>query len=238
MTRGRRQPADIAIVQDNRSGRLSYWQASDHHSVADRFGISLAPYIHALFGLLWQKKPRKVLIIGCGGGSLATMLSRQGTAVTLLDVDARAFEIAWRYFHMPVSVECHIADGTRFLRRNSSLYDAIVLDAFADGRIPSHFLTPTFQRLAKSRLRRNGVILINMIVSSDDDPLFAAISKAFASVWRTHRLLDAKSLSTRNVIVAAGAVRRWKAPRLRIEPAIQAQKLAKVLAGYSFRALR
>ena len=229
---------EIAVVQDNRSGRLSYWQASDHHSVADRFGVSLAPYVHALFGLLRQKQPRRVLIIGCGGGSLATMLSREETSVTLLDVDPRSFAIARRYFHMPASVECHLADGARFLRRNSARYDAIVLDAFVEGRIPEHFLTPNFLRLAKARLRRGGIVLINMVIRGDDDPLFAAVANAITPVWRYARLLDVKSFSNRNVIAVAGAVRDLKAPRLRIKPAIQARKLAQSLAGFFFRPLR
>jgi spermidine synthase len=229
---------EIAVVQDNRSGRLSYWQASDHHSVADNFGVSLAPYVHALFGLLRQKRPRRVLIIGCGGGSLATMLSREEISVTLLDIDPRAFAIARRYFHMPTSVECHLADGARFLRRNSGRYDAIVLDAFVESRIPGHFLTPNFHRLAKARLRRSGIVLVNMVIRGDEDPLFATMAKAFAPVWRYARLLDVKSFSNRNVIAVAGAVRGLKAPRLRIKPATGARKLAQSLAGFFFRPLR
>jgi spermidine synthase len=225
------------VVQDNRSGRLSYWQGRDQHSVADRFGVSLAPYIHALFGLTEQKQCRRVLIIGCGGGSLATMLSRRGAEVTLLDVDPRAFAIARRYFHLPTSVECHVADGARFLRRNSNRYDALVLDAFANGRIPRHFLTPSFHGLAKSRLRRGGIVLINMIIRSDDDPMLSAMAKALAGVWRYRRLLDTETSSNRNVIVAAGAVRGLKAPRLRITPAIQARRVAETLARFSFRSL-
>ena len=229
---------EIAVVQDNRSGRLSYWQASDHHSVADYFGVSLAPYVHALFGLLRQKHPRRVLIIGCGGGSLATMLSREGISVTMLDVDPRAFAIARRYFHMPPSVECQVVDGSRFLRRNSGRYDAIVLDAFIRGGIPRHFLTPTFHRLAKTRLRRGGIVLVNMVIRGDDDPLFATMANAFAPVWRYARLLDLKSFSNRNVIAVAGAVRNLKAPRLRIKPAIGVRSLSKSLANFFFRPLR
>jgi len=227
---------EIAILQDNRSGRLSYWQANDHHSVADRFGVSLAPYIHALFGLLCQKRPRRVLVIGCGGGSLATMLARKDVAVTLVEVDPRAFAIARRYFHMPASVECRVGDGAEFLRGNSSRYDAIVLDAFAGGRVPRHFLTNRFFRLAKTRLKRGGIVLVNIVVGRDDDPLFAAMAKATA-VWRNRRLLDVKSASNRNVIVAAGAVRNLKAPTLRMTPAIQAKRVAETLARFFFRPL-
>ena len=227
---------EIAILQDNRSGRLSYWQASDHHSVADRFGVSLAPYIHALFGLICQKRLQRVLIIGCGGGSLAIMLARRDVAVTLLDVDPRAFAIARRYFHMPASVECHVADGAEFLQRNSSCYDAIVLDAFAGGIVPRHFLTSRFFRLVKARLKRSGIVLVNMVVGGDDDPLFAAMAKAMAA-WRYRRLLDLKSSSNRNVIVVAGAVRDLKAPKLHVAPSIQAKRVAETLARFFFRPL-
>jgi len=205
--------------------------------VADRFGVSLAPYIHALFGLICQKHPRRVLIIGCGGGSLATMLAREGVKVSLVDVEPCAFAIARRYFHMPPSVECHIADGAKFLRRNLGRYDAIVLDAFANGRIPRHFLTTRFFRLAKTRLRRDGIMLANMVIGGDDDPLLAAMAEAMA-IWRYRRLLDSKSLSNRNVIASAGSVRHLKAPRLRMTPAIQARKLSEKLAGFFFRPLR
>lgn len=178
-----------------------------------------------------------MLIIGCGGGSLATMLSRTGAEVTLLDVDPRAFAIARRYFHLPISVECHVADGARFLRRNSNRYDALVLDAFTNGQIPRHFLTPRFHGWAKSRLSRGGIVLINMIIRGDDDPMLSAMAKALAGVWRYRRLLDTESSSNRNVIVAAGAVRGLKAPRVRVAPAIHARRVAEALARFSFRSL-
>jgi hypothetical protein len=56
-------------------------------------------------------------------------------------------------------------------------------------------------------------------------------------VWRYRRLLDTETSSNRNVIVAAGAVRGLKAPRLRITPAIQARRVAETLARFSFRSL-
>ena len=129
------------MAQDNRTGGISYWQARDHQSVADRYGVSRAEYIHALFGLVLQKHPRHVLMIGCGGGTLATMLTRVGVAVTLVDIDPLSFEIARRYFHMPRAVECHARRWRRLsAARQAGRYDAIILDAFADEIIPPHLL--------------------------------------------------------------------------------------------------
>jgi spermidine synthase len=226
------------VAQDNRTGGISYWQAQDHQSVSDRHGVSLAEYIHALFGLAMQKRPRHVLMIGCGGGTLATMLSRAGVAVTLVDIDPLSFEIARRYFHMPATVECHAQDGAHFLRRRTARYDAIVLDAFADEVIPPHFLEKNFFRLVKSRLKRGGLFLVNIVVLDDDDPIPDRIAHAMKDVWRNVRLLDADGFENRNAVVMAGSVRGLKRPRLRMPPSIGARALAKDLGQLSFRVLR
>jgi spermidine synthase len=70
-----------------------------------------------------------VLMIGCGGGSLATMLDRAGVHVTIVDINPSAFRIAHKYFGLPREVDCHVADGRNFLRADRHRYDAIVLDA-------------------------------------------------------------------------------------------------------------
>jgi len=101
-----------------------------------------------------QRRPRHVLMIGCAGGTLATMLSRAGVRVTLVDIDPLSFEIARRYFHMPETVNCHAQDGGGFLRRTRDRYDAVILDAFMDAIIPPHLLTERFFQLVKSRLNR------------------------------------------------------------------------------------
>ena len=59
-----RAPARIAmagghvIVQDNRTGRVSYWQKDYHQSAADGRGVSTADYIHAMYFFLRQVKAK------------------------------------------------------------------------------------------------------------------------------------------------------------------------------------
>lgn len=226
------------MVEDNRTGGISYWQAGDHQSVADRSGVSLAEYIHALFGLLLQKAPRHVLMIGGAGGTLATMLTRRGVRVTLVDINPVAFDIARLYFHMPAEVECHARDGAAFLRRTEARYDAIVLDAFSEEKIPRHFLKTTFFRLVKMRLKRNGIFLVNITVLDDEDPVPDGIGWALKTVWRKARLLDSEGFENRNAIAMAGAVQDLRRPRLRMTPATGARTLRKELSQLSFRPLR
>jgi spermidine synthase len=228
----------IVIEQNNATGAVSYWQDTDNQSLADRNGISLAEYIHALYGFIRQKKCRKVLMIGGGGGTLATMLALDGVAVTVVDIDNLSFQIARRYFHMPATVECHVADGRAFLRRNLRRYDAIVLDAYADETIPAHFLKTGFFALARARLRRGGLFLINIVVADDDDPTPDRIARDMGKTWGQVRLLDADGWENRNAIALAGAVRGLKAPRLMLAPRIGARALAVALKALHFRPLR
>ena len=98
------------IVQDNRTGKVSYWQKDYHQSASDGRGVSTADYIHAMYFFLRQAKCRDVLMIGCGGGTLATMLHSKGVKVTIVDIHKLSFDIARDYFHLPADIPCHVAD--------------------------------------------------------------------------------------------------------------------------------
>src|SRR3954465_4220098 len=105
----------IAIEQNNAAGTLSYWQGRDHQSEADRDGVSLAAYVHALYGFLRQAGARQVLMIGGGGGPRAPMRAKAAGGVTMVDFNPASFAIAKAYFRLPDEVGCHIADGAQFL---------------------------------------------------------------------------------------------------------------------------
>ncbi len=240
MTRTRsRQPTRTdgsVIEQDNATGGVSYWQKGINQSAADGSGVSLADYIHAMYGFLQQAKCRDVLMIGCGGGTLATMLRRAKVNVVIVDIDAHSFEIARRYFHMPDGIECHVADGAAFLRRHSRRYDAIVLDAYSAQSIPKHFLKTSFFDLARSRLRaRNAIFLMNLLVADDGDPMPDSVLRLLRRTWRQVRLLDAVGWENRNAVALAGAIRKLKRPGLLMPPERGAGKLAAELKTLEFR---
>lgn len=232
------RPPQLVIEQDNATGSVSYWQAADNQSLADRNGVSLADYIHALYAFLRQSKARRVLMIGGGGGTLATMLARRGVAVDMVDIDPMAFEIARRYFRLPAAVRCHVGDGLAFLKDSGERYDAIVLDAFSDEMIPRHFLTARFFRLVKTHLTRRGVFLINIVVKDDDDRAPDRIGWRLRETIGPVKLLDTDGWEDRNAVICAGAVKPLKKPRLLMKPASGAKGLAAELKVLDFRALR
>jgi spermidine synthase len=188
---------------------------------------------------LRQAKARNVLMIGCGGGTLATMLHRAGVKVTIVDISAASFDIARRYFHLSDEIERHIADGSRFLRRSPARYDAIVLDAYSGSTMPKQFLGTAFFNLAKRRMKPRGAIfLMNLLVADDDDRSPDRIVRRMRKTWRQARLLDADGWDDRNAVAVAGAVGKLTRPKLLLPPARGAAKIARGMKEFSFRRLR
>ena len=236
----RRTPAPgHVIVQDNRTGKVSYWQKDYHQSAGDARGVSTADYIHAMYYFLRQAKSKDVLMIGCGGGTLATMLHGHGVAVTIVDIHKLSFDIAREYFHLPADMPCVVADGIAYLRKHRHRHDAIVLDAFGEGGMPEKFMAPAFFRLARSRMKpRGSLFLMNVIVADDDDPTPDALVRSMRRQWRGVRLLDTDGWVDRNAVIAAGAVTKLKKPRVLVPPQPGRAKLARELAILDWRAIR
>jgi SAM-dependent methyltransferase len=227
-----------AIVQDNRSGHVSYWQKEYHQSAADSRGVSTADYIHAMFSFLRQARAKDVLMIGCGGGTLATMLHKVGVTVTVVDLHRLSFDIARNYFHMAADIPCRLADGFAYLKKHRRRHDALVLDAFGADGMPEKFRSAGFFRLAKARLKTRGALfLMNLIVEDDDDPIPGELARLLRRHWTKARLLDTKGWKDRNAVIAAGAVTKLKKPKILMPPSPGAAKLKRELALLKFRPL-
>jgi spermidine synthase len=228
----------ITIFQERRTGSLFYNQGGFVQSAADNNGVSLASYIHAIYGLLCQADSQNILMIGGGGGTLATMLWKSGRNVTVVDVNPQAFLLARKYFGLPSGIPYHVADGCEFLLSDTRVYDAIVLDAFAGAQIPAHVRSPAFFRLARTRLNCHGCMFVNVHVMHDLDNAPDRMSATLATVWPDVRLLDIQGCINRNAIAMAGAVRVLKKPELYMRPQISADEIDAKLKDMEFRLWR
>ena len=230
----------LVIEHNNISGHVSYWYDGTHQSVADKHGVSLADYIHAMYAFLRQTRAHDVLMIGCGGGTLATMLHRDGVTVTIVDIDPRAFDIARRHFHLPANIACHVEDGAAFIRRTRARFDAIVLDAFTGDSVPAVFKKPAYFAAVKSHLAgANAIYLENVLVADDDDRSPDERVRLLQETWPDEvRLLDSDGWVDRNAVIAAGAVRGLRKPKLIVRPARGVKKLERHIASLRFRRLR
>lgn len=230
---------DIEVLEYRARELFFYVQGGCFQSETDRDGISLAPYIHAIYSLLMQAGARDVLMIGCGGGSLGTMLVKANVQVTIVDKNQASFEIARNYFRLPDSIDCHVADGKEFLLGTTHSYDAIVLDAYDGGSIPLHLRTRGFFRLVQSRLDQfRGRLIANVHALHDLDCAPDQYATFAKSAFNDVRLLDAQGVVGRNALIVAGNVRNLRKPTLLMPPLLDRDEIAVGLGRMAFRPWR
>jgi spermidine synthase len=228
----------IEVLQRRSSGSLLYKQGGVFQSEADQDGASLASYIHAIYGLILQSNAQNVLVIGCGGGTLATMLAKASRNVTMIDINPVSFAVARKYFKLPVTVKCHASDGQSFLRRSHALYDAIVIDAYNGNRVPAHLESPVFFDLTRRRLFASGSAFAYVHLENNHDRHADRIAASMALVWDNVRILDTEGALDRNAIVMAGDVSQLDGPNVMVQPTVDTRMIERELLSMKFRPCR
>lgn len=110
---------------------------------------------------------RNILIIGGGGGIGARKFVTDDEQVTvdLVEIDQKVVDLSAKYFYLQPGprLRIHVEDGRNFIRRTTTKYDLVVLDAFTiGGQIPFHLTTQEFMREIKQVLNPGGVLLANI----------------------------------------------------------------------------
>jgi SAM-dependent methyltransferase len=178
-----------------------------------------------------------VLMIGCGGGTLATLLIRAGIQVTVVDNNPTAFFIASQYFQMPAEVRTMVEDGAKYLASCHETFDAVILDAYDGSAIPQHLRSLDFLRLVRRRLdRSDGVFLANVYLHHDFDFTADRLVESALDLWPNAAVLDAVGYHRdRNSIVIAGAVDNLDAPELLVPPNAGHAEIENYLCSLQFR---
>jgi spermidine synthase len=231
----------VRLVRNKRKGTLLYVQRGGNQSAVDENGVSLDSYIHALYGLTLQAKPHHVLMIGCAGGTLATMLSRAGVRMTVVDIDKASFTLAKKYFGLPKSVTCRVADGLDFLQKTKAAFDAIIVDAFIGEKIPPQFTGDSFSAAVRRRLKAKGVLFMNVCLDGRGDRTAVNLGRGLKRTGWGVRLIDQRG-PQRNAIVIAGKrpadLRKFIGPKLLARPALDAKRIAAELKAMRFKPLK
>jgi len=170
----------IRILERKSDGARLYCLKGSVQTMVQADGVSVFGYVHAAKLLL--KSARTVLMIGGGGGSLATMLARQGADVTVLEVDPVAEELARTYFGLDERVHWLTTEPFSFIEACNTFYDAVVIDACnADGLVaPFHDANVLIGVLR--RACPDGSLVLN-VVHDDDVPVRGgALAKKIASL--------------------------------------------------------
>lgn len=197
----------ITIIRSRDDGAFTYLQDDCFHSQATSDGTSTCAYVHVMYSILRQSQVRSVLMIGCAGGTLATMLHRLGIEVTVVDINPFSFTLAKKYFKLPDEVQCITDDGWSYLVGTSCRYDAIAIDAFDnDGSIPRIFTTDNFFRVTKRVLSARGIAVMNVMTADDLDMSADHIALNMEGAGMPANLFDWPRRYGRNTIVTGGEI--------------------------------
>ncbi len=152
---------------------------------------------------IYPEAPRKILMLGLGGGSISTYLGRfmPEAAITTVEIDPDVITAAKTYFGLRETerMRYRAGDGRVFLSRNDELYDLILLDAYRGGYVPFHLLTREFYTLVKQRLTPGGAAAFNV---HDGSKLYASTVKTLGEVFAA---LDLYPSGVGEVIAVASA---------------------------------
>jgi spermidine synthase len=117
--------------------------------------------------LLFVPPPKKMLMIGLGGGSLAKFVYHRlpQTATTAVEVSTRVLAVARQYFNVPeddARFQVIVADGAGYVERDDVCADVLVVDGYeADSHVES-LATASFYAACNARLTPGGILVVNL----------------------------------------------------------------------------
>ncbi len=164
--------------------------------LANPAGLPLA-YTRGMFAsLAYGDLPRRVLVVGLGGGGMVRYLEKTlpDLRIEAVEIDPEVVRIAKEYFGIRESerVRIHTADAFDFFTEDHGTYDRIYMDAFL--RAPEEsginekarrLKTREFLEQVKGRLAPGGVIAFNLISWDERTPAdLESIGQVFPGLVR------------------------------------------------------
>jgi spermidine synthase len=191
---------EIEIVECPQSGTRIYFEQGVRQSQATPDGESVFTYVKLMDELL--SRAANILVLGCGGGNLATRLTHLGKNLTIVDNNPISFVIAQKFFALPDDLACIVSDFRKFVFRDDAFYDGIAIDIGGPGfRFGDEFDAETCEAI-RARLAPGGRIVMNVTVPNDIDPTTDRIAARLAGgnlrVW----IVDEQGIEDRNAIIA------------------------------------
>jgi spermidine synthase len=174
-----------------------------------------------LASLYLDPHPKKILIVGLGGGTIPDALQKMmpGVQMDIVEIDPAVDRVARRYFEFKPGprTRVFVEDGRVFIKRAARQkpnYDIVMLDAFAEDYIPEHMLTKEFLQEVKRVMAPNGVLAANTWSTSElydhESTTYASVFGPFFNLKSGNRIILTKlgGLPSQEQIRANGA--RWE----------------------------
>ena len=158
----------------NKEGKTTYFSTNVLYGVQscmnDDYSLTGMYYDNLLVSKFLVKENPKVLVLGNGAGTYATMMKEYLHAecdVTAIEIDQKIIDISYEYFKMSDDVDVRCDDGRNFIARDRNTYDIILVDAYSSISAPFHMTTTEFFTLVSDHLDDDGLMMMNINMWSD-----------------------------------------------------------------------
>ncbi|QQR42789.1 fused MFS/spermidine synthase [Myxococcus xanthus] len=160
----------ISVTEDEEGRRYLGFDASGALQSVVRPGKPLdlvLPYTQvSMVGLAYVPAPKRILIVGLGGGAMPMFLRKvvPRAHIDVVDIDPDVVTVARRYFGFreDTLLRAHVGDGRRFIEAERPAYDLIFLDAYGPDSIPEHLATQEFLAAVRAKLSPQGAVVGNV----------------------------------------------------------------------------
>jgi spermidine synthase len=157
----------------------------------------------ALAALALCAEPRRILVVGLGGGTLPMFLNRHypEAAIDAVDINPEVLRVAKAYFGFRenAKLRAHIADGRKFIEATRDPYDLILLDAFGTDAVPAHLTTQEFLKAVRRAVRPDGVVVGN-IWHRRYNPQFDSMVRTYRRVFDELAVLEVEDTANRILV--------------------------------------
>ena len=158
----------------NKEGKTTYFSTNVLFGVQscinDDFSLTGMYYDKLLVSPYLVKENPKVLVLGNGTGTYATMMKEYVKCdcdITAVEIDQKIIDLSYKYFQMNRDVNVVCDDGRNFIARDKETYDIILVDAYSSISAPFHMTTVEFFTLVKDHLSEGGVMMMNVNMFSE-----------------------------------------------------------------------
>ncbi|HET9452520.1 MAG TPA: fused MFS/spermidine synthase [Aggregicoccus sp.] len=169
--------------------------------------LELAYARGAMTALAFVPSPRRVLIVGLGGGTMPMFLRSlyPSLHIDVVDIDPEVVKVARRFFGLreDARLRVHVADGRRFIEQSRGGYDLIFLDAYGPDSIPYHLATREFLAAVQRALGEGGLVVSNVWASPN--PLYTSMLRTYQAQFPSVQVLDLRGSVNRIVFARSAA---------------------------------
>jgi spermidine synthase len=193
------------IVTEDESGLrvLRFEQNGARQSIAkpgDPTFLGFAYTRAAFIGLALVDEPRRIMIVGLGGGTMPMFLHHYypNAIIDVVDIDPDVVHVAREYFGFreDEKLHAHVGDGRQFVESVREPYDLVFLDAFGARNVPPHLTTVEFMRAVRRAVRPGGVVVGN-IWGRPVNPLYDSMVRTYQDVFDDLYIVDVAGTSNR-----------------------------------------